>query len=58
MRRGGGEYDRLARLQRLIYILNQNPGGISPEELARQCGGYCKTNISRPQSLGTATECP
>ncbi|HIE17929.1 MAG TPA: WYL domain-containing transcriptional regulator [Dehalococcoidia bacterium] len=38
MRRGGKEYDRLARLQRLIYILNQNPGGIGPEELARQCG--------------------
>lgn len=38
MRRGGREYDCLARLQRLIYILNQNPGGISPEELARQCG--------------------
>jgi len=34
----GGKYDRTARLLHVIYILNQNPRGISPANIADQCG--------------------
>jgi len=34
----GGKYDRTARLLHVIYILNQDPRGISPANIADQCG--------------------
>lgn len=34
----GGKYDRTARLLHVIYILNQNPKGITPAEVAGKCG--------------------
>jgi len=34
----GGKYDRTARLLHVIYILNQNPRGITAAKVADQCG--------------------
>ena len=36
-------YDRTARLQRVIYILNQNPQGMPAKEIADQCGVKVRT---------------